>query len=118
MRFIANILWFLLGGLVLALLWTVVGLVLCVTVVGIPLGLQFFKLAKLSLFPYGKKVHLHFGKHPLANILWAVTGGWVMAIVYFACGLLNCVTIIGIPSGIQCFKIMKLSLFPFGAKVQ
>lgn len=117
MRTLANIIWFLTGGWLLALLWTICGLLFCITIIGIPFGLQCFKAAKLSLFPFGKKVVLDFSKHPIANILWVLIGGWEMAFVYFFCGCLNCITIIGIGSGIQCFKMMKLAFFPFGATV-
>lgn len=118
LRFLSSVLWILLGGLWLALLWLIAGVILCITIIGIPFGLQCFKAAKLSLLPHGKKVILDFGKHPVANVLWALIGGWEFAIVYFIMGILNCITIIGIPSGIQCFKIMKLAFFPFGAKVK
>ena len=117
LRLIANVIWILLGGLWLALLWLLCGLVLCVTVIGIPLGVQCFKAAKLSLAPFGKRVSLDFGKHPIANIIWLILCGWEMACAYFFAGVANCVTVIGIPCGIQCFKMMKLAFFPFGARV-
>lgn len=101
----------------MALLWLAVGLLLCITIVGIPLGLQCFKMAKLSLAPYGKKVVLNLKAHPIANTIWAIVGGWEMALAYLFAGIINCITIIGIPHGIQCLKMMKLAFFPFGAKV-
>ena len=118
MRLIANIIWILFGGIWLALLWLLFGIVLCVTIVGIPFGIQCFKMAWLSLAPYGKKVDLNFTEHPIANVIWAVLGGWVIAVIYLFVGVLNCITIIGIPRGIQCFKIMKLAFFPFGAEIK
>ena len=118
MRIIANIIWIIFGGIWLALLWLLLGVLLCITIVGIPFGLQCFKMAWLSLAPYGKKVDLNFTEHPIANTIWAVFGGWAIALIYLAVGLLNCITIIGIPRGIQCFKIMKLAFFPFGAKIK
>ena len=118
MRLIANIIWILFGGIWLALLWLLFGIVLCVTIVGIPFGIQCFKMAWLSLAPYGKKVDLNFTEHPIANVIWAVLGGWVIAVIYLLVGVLNCITIIGIPRGIQCFKIMKLAFFPFGADIK
>ena len=117
MKFLANIIWILFGGIWLALLWGICGILFCVTIIGIPFGVQCFKLAKLSFAPYGKKVTLDFGKHPIANTLWAIIGGWGIALEYFIIGVLNCITIIGIPRGVQCFKIMKLAFFPFGAKI-
>ena len=118
LRLLSNLIWLLLGGLVLFLLWTIVGILLCITVVGIPFGLQFFNMARLYFEPYGKKVNLNLEKHPIANIVWALLGGWEMALVYFLCGIINYITIIGIPRGLQCFKFMKLALFPFGAKIK
>ncbi len=117
MRLLANILWFLLGGAVLALGWLIFGLLLCITIIGIPLGRQCFKAAKLTCFPFGKKVVSRFGAHPIANIIWLLLAGWEMAIGYLAAGVLCCITIIGIPFGLQSFKMMQLAFFPFGAKV-
>ncbi|MBQ9162430.1 MAG: YccF domain-containing protein [Clostridia bacterium] len=118
LRVLSNILWVLLGGLWLALVWGICGVVLCLTVVGIPFGLQCFKIARLSLLPYGKKVELNFSEHPIANIIWLFVGGWEMALMYLLFGALSCMTVIGIPKGIQCFKIMKLAFFPFGARIK
>ena len=118
LRLFSNILWALLGGIWLLLLWGALGILLCLTIVGIPFGKQCFKLARLSFMPYGKKVRPNYKKHPLANLLWALLLGWEVALVYFVIGVLNCLTIIGISRGIQCFKIMKLAIFPFGAKIK
>ena len=118
LRVISNVLWVLLGGIWLALLWATCGVILCITIVGIPFGVQCFKAALLSFAPYGKKVDLDFHKHPVANVVWALIGGWGMAFAHLLIGVLNCITIIGISKGIQCFKIMKLAFFPFGAKVK
>ena len=117
LRFLANVIWFIFGGLWLALAWAFAGLILCVTVVGIPLGLQCFKAARLCLAPFGKKVELNYSKHPIANVIWAVLAGWELALLYLCAGIANCITVVGIPSGIQCFKMMKLAFFPFGAKI-
>jgi uncharacterized membrane protein YccF (DUF307 family) len=118
LKVLANIIWMLFGGLWLSLMWALAGILLCITIVGIPFGLQCFKAARLSLFPYGKKVALDYGKHPVANVLWAIFGGWSFAFAYLIAGVLNCISIIGISSGLQCFKIMKLAFFPFGAKIE
>ena len=118
MKILANIIWFIFGGLWLFLLWCILGVLLCITVIGIPFATQCFKIARLSLMPYGKKVSLDFGKHPIANVLWLVFLGWEVGIAHLIIGALNCITIIGIPRGIQCFKITKLAFFPFGAKIK
>ena len=86
--------------------------------IGIPFGLECFKLAKFSFLPIGKKSELNFKKHPVANVLWAILGGWEMALMYLLFGIANCITVIGIPTGLRCFKIVKLAIFPFGAKIK
>ena len=117
MKTIGNILWFLLTGLWSAISWFVFGVLLCITIIGIPLGKQCFKIAKLVLWPFGKTVKTNFGKYPIANILWAILFGWEYALSYIIIGLLWCITIIGIPFGKQCFKLATLSFVPFGASV-
>ncbi|MBR6782639.1 MAG: YccF domain-containing protein [Clostridia bacterium] len=117
MKLIANIIWFIFGGLWLGLGWLLLGLLLCITIIGIPLGIQCFKAAKLTFAPFGKKVTCSFDKHPIANIIWAVLVGWEMAIGYLIAGILCCITIIGIPLGLQSFKLMKLAFLPFGATI-
>ena len=118
MKTIANIIWFLLGGIWLGFFWLVLGLILCITIIGIPLGKQCFKAAKLTVMPFGKKVKTHFEKHPIANVIWALLVGWEMACGYLIAGAICCVTIIAIPIGLQAFKMTKLALLPFGAKVK
>ena len=119
MRLLGNILWLILGGLAIALAWAVVGLILCVTVIGIPLGLQALKMASLTLTPFGQTVVYGGGVgSTLVNILWVLLVGWWMALGYLLAGVLNCITIIGIPFGIQSFKMAKLALWPFGAEIR
>lgn len=118
MRVIGNILWIILGGLAIAISWTLIGLFLCITIIGIPLGVQAFKMAGLTLTPFGKTVQYGGGVgSTLVNILWVVLVGWWMALGYLGAGVLNCITIIGIPFGIQSFKMAKLALWPFGAQI-
>ncbi len=118
MRLIGNILWFLLGGAITGLVWCLLGLLLCMTVIGIPFGLQCFKAASLSFAPFGKDVDVDFSEHPIANVLWAVFVGWELALAYLTYGVFFCITIIGIPVGLQCFKFMKLAFIPFGADIR
>ena len=117
MKLLGNIIWIIFGGLFTALAWLIVGLLLCITIIGIPLGKQCFKFAKLSLAPFGKKVKLNFGKHPIANLLWLIIFGWGMFIGYLVSGIACCITLIGISAGLQAFKFSILALAPFGAKV-
>lgn len=115
MSFIGNIIWFFLGGFILGLGWIVAGIVWCITIIGIPLGLQCFKIAGVAMCPFGKTVENK--GNPLAfllNILWLCISGIEIAIVHFVAGLLFCVTIIGIPFGKQHFKLARVALMPFG----
>lgn len=118
MRTLGNILWFLFGGLIGGLAWTLAGCIWCITIIGIPFGLQCFKFASLAFFPFGKDVVYGGGSISfLANIIWLIFFGWEMALGYLALGVVWCMTIVGIPVGLQCFKMAKLSLMPFGADV-
>lgn len=118
MSAIGNILWFLFGGLIGGLSWVLAGLIFCVTIVGIPVGMQCFKMAQLAFFPFGKEVVYGGGGFSfLVNLIWILFFGWEMAIGYAVLGLVWCVTILGIPVGKQCFKMAKLALMPFGAEV-
>jgi uncharacterized membrane protein YccF (DUF307 family) len=117
MRLIGNIIWILAGGIITCAAWLILGLLLCITVIGIPFGIQCFKFAKINLAPFGKDVTLRFFEHPIMNLLWAIFFGWELALAYLASGIISCITVIGIPFGLQAFKFMKLALFPFGADV-
>jgi len=118
MRTIGNILWFIFGGFVSGLSWLLAGLIWCLSIIGIPYGLQCFKFASLSFLPFGKEINYGGGvPSTLANIIWIIFFGIWMAIGNFITGILWCITIVGIPFGKQFFKIAKLSLMPFGAQV-
>ncbi len=117
MNFIGNIIWLLLGGIIAFILWSIAGVILCITVIGIPFGVQCFKIAKFVLWPFGKEIELgHFGAGGLIfNIIWLILFGWEFAITHFVIGSIFCITIVGIPFGLQHFKFAKLGLIPFGA---
>jgi uncharacterized membrane protein YccF (DUF307 family) len=115
---IGNAIWFLTGGWFGGLMWSLAGLLCCVTVIGIPMGIQCFKFAELAFFPFGKKVEYGGGTVSLlANIIWLLLPGLEMAVAFAAAGFVFCITIIGIPFGMQMFKQAKLALMPFGAKI-
>lgn len=117
MRTIANAIWLVLFGLWFALIWWIVGFILCVTIIGIPFGFQCFKVAKLMLAPFGKTVITRFEAYPIANILWAIFFGWEMFIALIGSAVAMMVTIVGIPIGLQIIKMSILAIFPFGAQV-
>ena len=116
---LGNLLWLVFGGFLSGLSWLLIGLLWCITIVGIPVGAQCFKMAKLSFCPFGKEVKYGGGAVSLlVNILWLIFGGIEMALEFAVFGVLLCVTIIGIPFGMQMFKLAKLALMPFGAEVR
>ncbi|MBO5868261.1 MAG: YccF domain-containing protein [Oscillospiraceae bacterium] len=118
MRTLGNLLWVLLGGALLALLWYMAGLILCCTIIGIPLGIQCFKLGTLMLWPFGRDVLYGGGAGScLLNLVWNVLFGWELAGIAATCGVLWCCTIVGIPFGLQFFKFAKLAFSPFGAEI-
>lgn len=118
MKIVGNIIWFILIGIWSWIGWVLIGLIFCITIIGIPFGMQCFKIAKLSVLPFGKDVDINFDAHPIANILWLIIFGWGFALGYLISALVYCITIIGIPFGIQSFKLAKLSLLPFGAIIK
>jgi len=118
---LGNLVWLIFGGLMAAFGYFLGGFVLCLTVVGIPWGLQCFKLAGLVLWPFGKKVINENNPagclYIFCNIVWILCGGLYTAIVHIVMGIILCLTIIGIPWGRQHFKLIEISLMPFGKKV-
>lgn len=119
MSIIGNLIWFVLGGIISGICWYIVGLLWCISIVGIPVGLQCFKLGSLSFFPFGKDIELSSKTSSiLLNILWLIFGGVELALTHVTFGLILCVTIIGIPFGMQHFKLAKLALLPFGAEIK
>lgn len=118
MKLLGNIIWILFGGLIIALYYFMFGLLLCLTVVGIPFGLQLMKIAGFALWPFGHEVQA--GPQDSGclsvcmNILWIIFGGIEIALTHLGLGVAFCVTIIGIPFGLQHFKMALLALVPFG----
>lgn len=116
---LGNILWFLFGGFISGLSWGLAGCLWCITIVGIPIGMQCFKFAGLAFFPFGKEVAYGGGAFSLlVNIIWLIVSGIVLAAEHAVFGVILCVTVVGIPFGMQHFKMAKLALMPFGAEVR
>ena len=119
MRFLGNLIWLVCGGFISGLGWLITGLIWCITIVGIPVGIQCFKLSTMSFMPFGAEVNYEGGAVSfLVNILWFIFSGIELAIGNSILGCLLCITIVGIPFGVQFFKIAKLSLAPFGAVIE
>ncbi len=121
MNLLGNLIWLIFGGFFAALGYLFGGFVLCITIIGIPWGFQCFKLAGLVLWPFGKKVVSDSGTTGclslFCNIIWLLSGGLYTAFIHLIMGLLLSITIIGIPWGQQHFKLIEISLMPFGKKV-
>ncbi|MBR3265910.1 MAG: YccF domain-containing protein [Erysipelotrichaceae bacterium] len=119
MRVILNLLWIICGGFLSALGWLLAGCFWCLTIVGLPIGLQCFKLSSISFNSFGKEISYEGGAVSfIVNVLWFLLSGIELAIANFLMGCILCLTIIGIPWGRQFFKIAKLALAPFGAVVR
>ena len=119
MKTIGNILWLILVGWHTALVWLAVGLLLCLPIITIPFAVQCFKFAAFSLWPFGRVAirdpDVRAGS-VLGNILWFIPG-LALALAYFLGGVLLCITIIGIPFGVQAFKLAALAIAPFGRTI-
>jgi uncharacterized membrane protein YccF (DUF307 family) len=118
---LGNIIWVVFGGFFIFLEYLIAGLLLCLTIVGIPFGLQAIKLAQLALWPFGK--HLEYMDYApgclstVMNILWLMIGGIWIALSHLVLGILFAITIIGIPFASQHFKLVGLALTPFGRRI-
>ena len=121
MKILGNIIWIIFGGLIIALEYFIASLVLIITIIGIPFGIQTFKLGVLALWPFGKEIR----EEPqsggclttIMNIIWILCGGLWIALSHFVLGILFFITIIGIPFGRQHFKLAGLALTPFGKEI-
>lgn len=121
MKFLGNILWLILGGLLVSLCYFVVGFLFCLTIIGIPFGVQLFKIGVFALWPFGSEVVSDTNDGGclsiIMNVIWILFGGIEVATLHIGFGLLCCITIVGIPFGLQHFKMTLLALVPFGKKI-
>lgn len=118
MRILGNMIWFVFAGFWAWLAWTFIGVLLCLTIIGIPFGLQCFKIGNFGLFPFGKQIVTSTGIGSLLmNILWMLLFGWELALMHLVSAAVLCLTVIGIPFAVQCVKLAGISLFPFGVMI-
>ena len=137
MNSIGNLLWLILGGILVAIIYFLVGLLMCITIIGIPFGVQLFKLGGYALWPFGHELVDKPGEPGcvsiVMNLIWILLGWWEIAIIHvifglifcitivgipFGFGLIFCITIVGIPFGILHFRMAINSIFPFGKEVR
>ncbi len=121
MNILGNLVWLLFGGIIIAVEYFIGSIILMLTIVGIPFGIQTLKMASLSLWPFGRDTRVHARAsgciYVLMNILWLLTGGLWIAATHAIFGILLCITIIGIPFGLQHFKLTAIALSPFGRDI-
>ena len=121
MSILMNILWILLGGICIAVEYVVASLGMMVTIIGIPFGLQTLKLSLLALCPFGKEIQTTPQASGcisvIMNILWILIGGIWISLSHLVFGIVLCITVIGMPFGLQHFKLAKLALTPFGKTI-
>ena len=120
MRTLLNIIWLVFGGFWLALGYAFAGLVLCLLILTIPLGIASFRIANYAIWPFGREVVSKPTSGTwafLGNIVWVLLAGWWLALEHILTGLLLCITIIGIPLGIANFKLVPVSLAPLGKEI-
>ncbi len=117
---LGNVIWLIFGGLFSAIGWFLAGCICCITVIGIPIGMQCFKFAKMALCPFGKTIDYgNMGSGSIVlNVIWVLLCGLELAVSSVVMGAVCCVTIIGIPFGLQHFKFAMLALTPFGAEIR
>jgi uncharacterized membrane protein YccF (DUF307 family) len=122
MNLLLNIIWLIFGGFLLVIGYLLGALLLCITIIGIPFGIQCFKLAGLALAPFGREVR---EKEPpsgclavIMNIIWIILPGLELAVAHLVLALVFAITIIGLPLAAQHLKMTRLALLPFGFEVR
>jgi uncharacterized membrane protein YccF (DUF307 family) len=122
MNILGDIIWIIFGGLIIFIMYVISSVLLCLTIIGIPFGIQTLKLSMLALVPFGKDV-VNKPNEPgclstIMNIIWILIGGLWISLTHFVFGLLLAITIIGIPFALQHFKLGMLALTPFGKEIR
>ena len=122
MKLLGNIIWLLFGGIIISIEYLISSLILMVTIIGIPFGLQTLKLAIVALWPFGTEIRLKPGNQgcltTIMNVIWIFIGGIWICLTHLIFGVLFAITIIGIPFAIQHFKLAALALTPFGKELR
>jgi uncharacterized membrane protein YccF (DUF307 family) len=119
-RVLLNVIWLVFGGLWLALGYAVVGIVMCILIITIPFGIAAFRIALFCLWPFGRTLIRRDdagAASVIGNVIWFILAGWWLAIGHLVTGVLMCLTIIGIPLGLANFKLIPVSLTPFGREI-
>jgi uncharacterized membrane protein YccF (DUF307 family) len=120
MKTILNVIWLVLCGFWMFLGYLAAGLVLCITIIGIPFGVAAFRIGAYALWPFGRMAVDRpdaGGPSCVGNVLWLVLAGWWLALGHILTGIALCISIIGIPLGLANFKLIPVSLMPLGKEI-
>ena len=121
MNILGNLVWLIFGGIIIAVEYFIGSIILMITIIGIPFGIQTLKMASLALWPFGRDTRVHHRAsgclYILMNIIWLLSGGLWIALTHAIFGTLLCISIIGIPFGLQHFKLTAIALSPFGRDI-
>jgi uncharacterized membrane protein YccF (DUF307 family) len=121
MKILGNLVWLIFGGIIIAVEYFIGSIILMVTIIGIPFGIQTLKMAALAIWPFGRDTRVHERAsgclYILMNVLWLLCGGIWIAVTHAFFGVFLCITIIGIPFGLQHFKLTAIAINPFGRDI-
>lgn len=121
MKVLGNLIWLIFGGIIIAIEYFIGSLALFITIIGVPFGIQTLKMAALAVWPFGRDTRVQSRAsgclYILMNVIWLLCGGIWIALTHAIFGLLLCITIIGIPFGLQHFKLTSVALNPFGRDI-
>jgi uncharacterized membrane protein YccF (DUF307 family) len=119
-RIVLNVIWLVFGGLLMALAYAVTGIVMFILIITIPFGIASFRIALFCLWPFGRTLIRRDDAGAaslIGNVIWFILAGWWLALGHLVTGVLMCLTIIGIPLGLANFKLIPVSLTPFGREI-
>lgn len=120
MRLLLNLIWLLFSGFWMFIAYLLIGVLWCITIIGIPFGIASFRIGRYALWPFGREVverrDAGVGS-AIGNVVWFVLSGIWLAIGHAVTGALLCLTIIGIPLGLGSFKMIPVSLLPLGRRI-
>jgi uncharacterized membrane protein YccF (DUF307 family) len=120
MRLVLNVIWLVLCGIWMALLYALAGVICCVLIITIPFGIAAFRIANYALWPFGRTIEERRDAGAascVGNVLWIVLAGWWLAIGHLVTGVALFLTIIGIPLALANFKLIPISLVPLGVRI-
>jgi uncharacterized membrane protein YccF (DUF307 family) len=117
MKFFGNLIWLIFGGFIAGIIYIIGGVVLCITIIGIPFGIRAIRFGRSVILPFGKEIKEQKGGNSFLslvfNVIWMIFFGWEIALTHLVNGIILTITIIGIPFAKKHFQLIPVSLFPF-----